>query len=491
MAPVLDDKAPAPIPDLGVSLDNAAFVSYGISGLQRFGAVSRVYDEFLRELQGPQGMKNLREMKDNSAVAGAILFAAEHLLRRVTTNVESADASSQAKEVAEFCRSALFDDLDMSWPEQLSEILTMLPFGWAALEMRFKRRLGIESPPGGNLETRLSPPNVGAGPNYASYGDAGGMGYPTSQWAPSKFTDGRIGFRSLELRAQETLYMWEFDIDSHPIVLQQMAAPDYNIRRIPLAKCLHFRTKANKGNPEGISLLRNGWLDYYYAKNIMVFEGIGIERDLAGYPIIQIEKPDMANGLAVPDIWNKNDAEAVQLLAQLKKMVRSVRRDEQEGMVLPWWAKFELMSTGSRRSFDTNAIISRHDQRIAMSVMADFIMLGHESQGSKALATTKVNLFTSSMSSVMDTICAIITRKAFPLLLKMNAIPQELCPRMTHLDAESVNLADLGAYLGQIAGVPGLEGLFADKGVQTALLEAANLPTSGVGVSSRGGQDEA
>lgn len=487
MPTTLNDE-PRHVPGLG---DDSAFVSYGISGLQRFGAVSRIYDEFLRELQGPQGMKNLREMKDNSAVAGAILFAAEHLLRRVTVNVEAANPTNEAKGVAEFCRSALLDDLDMAWPDQLSEILTMLPFGWAALEMRFKRRLGIEAPRGADdIETRLSPPDVGGGSRYAAYGDAGGMGYPTSNWAPSKFTDGRIGFRSLELRAQETMYMWEFDTDSHPIVLQQMAAPDYNIRRIPLAKCLHFRTKANKGNPEGMSILRNGWLDYYYAKNIMVFEGIGIERDLAGYPVIRIAKPDMANGLAVPDVWNKNDPDAVQLLAQLKKMVRSVRRDEQEGMVLPWWAEFELMSTASRRSFDTNAIISRHDQRIAMAVMADFIMLGHESQGSKALATTKVNLFTSSMSSMMDTICAIITRKGFPLLLKMNAIPQELCPRMTHLDAESVNLADLGEFLGRISAVPELATLFADPNVQTALLEAANLPTSGVKATSMGGLDQ-
>jgi len=434
----------------------------GLSGLTRYGAVSRVYEEFLKELQGPQGMKNFREMYDNDPIVGAVMYAALHLCRKVTFKFRPADDSNKAKEVADFVGGAIFDDMTQTWPDTLSEILTMLPFGWALLEFRMKRRLGM-----GKVDLR--PPAISD-----VYNGVGGLGYEVPNFAPSRFDDGKIGFRDWSLRSQETLFQWEFDEDSNAVVMQQMASPDYRIRRIPLAKALLFRTQVSKNNPEGRSILRNAWTSYYFKKNLQVFEGIGIERDLAGYPVIQMEKPDIANGLAVPDIWNTQDAKMVAMLAAIQKMVRSVRRDEQEGMVLPWWAKFSLVGTGSKRNFDTNSIIGRYDQRISMSMMADFIMLGHEAVGSKALAATKISLFTSALSSFLDTAAAIISRKAVPLLLQFNGYPQELCPVMEHGNVESVNLQELGDFIQKVAGT-GFNPL-ASPEAQKAIMDIAKLP---------------
>lgn len=487
--PLPPPKQEPPLPPIEgtptITPDNPLYAAYGISGLTRYGGISRVYEEFLRELQGPAGMKNFREMRDNCAVAGGIFYAAEHLLRRTTMRVEPANPSIEAKAVAEFVRSAIFEDMDLTWPDQLSEILTMFTFGHALLEMRLKRRLGPEPPSGmAAIGTRFSPP-----PQDDADG-RGGVGYPSSTWAPSKFQDGLIGFRSWELRSQETLYMWEFDEDSHPIVMQQQAPPDYRLRRIPVAKSLLFRTRATKGNPEGVSLLRNGWLDYYFAKNITIFEGVGIERELAGYPVIQMAKPDMQNGAMPPDIWNQKDPDAVILLAQLKKMVRSVRRDEQEGMVLPWWAEFKLVSTGGRRSLDTNAIVQRHDLRIAMSMVSDFVMLGHESVGSKALAQTKVSIFTAAQSSFLDTICGIINRGAIPMLLRVNGIPHELTPLLTHADVENMDISALGDFIGRVSGKHA--NLFMGENARRAILQAIHFPTGDIpGPDTRGGLDQA
>jgi hypothetical protein len=440
------------------------FDVYGISGLTRFGAVSRVYEEYLRELQGPQGMKNYREMMDNCPIVGAILFAANHLCRKVSFKFKPANASNEARFVADFMGGAIFDDLESAWPDTLSEVLTMLPFGWSLLEFRLKRRVGMG-------EFAMRPPELGTA-------TPGGIGYPVSDFSPSRFEDGLIGFRSWALRSQETLFMWEFDEDSNAVVMQQMAPPDYKVRRVPLDKAFLFRTQVSKNNPEGRSILRNAWTSYYMKKNLQVFEGIGIERDLAGYPLIQMMQPDLQKGLAVPDIWNPNDPQMVALLSQLKKIVRSVRRDEQEGIVMPWWAEFKLVSTSSRRSFDTNSIIGRYDQRIAMSVMADFIMLGHEAVGSKALAATKISLFTSALSSFLDTIKAIVDRRASPMLLRFNGVPQELAPSLDHGDVESINIQELGEFISKIAGT-GFNPL-AGVEAQKAVMEAARLPTTDI-----------
>jgi hypothetical protein len=455
--------------------DLSAFNMQGITGIQRYGAISKVYEEFLRELQGPQGMKSLREMADNDPISGAILFAANHLCRKVKFRFRPPVQSAEAQAIADFVGGAIFDDLESTWPDTLSEILTMLPFGWALMEFDMKRRLGMSE----------SDPNIVPGERSASTSfevppvSQVLQGNLNQSFVPSKFNDGMIGFRSWSLRAQETLHMWEFDDRSNAIVMEQIAPPDYRLRRIPLTKAFLFRTTVSKNNPEGRSILRNAWTSYYFKKNLQVFEGIGIERDLAGYPVIQTLPPDMQKGMMPPDVWNEKDQKSVQLLATLQKIVRSVRRDEQEGLVLPWWAEFKLMSTGSKRSFDTNAIISRYDQRISMSVMADFIMLGHEAVGSKALAATKISLFTSGLSAFLDNVCAIITRRAVPILMRFNGMPQELAPIMEHGDVESVNLEELGNFIAKIAGT-GFNPL-ADPNTQRVVMELARLPTTGVG----------
>ncbi len=441
-----------------------AYAMYGISGLARYGAISRVYEEFLKELQGPQGMKNYREMNDNCPIVGAIMFAAQHLCRKVSFTFKPKDDSQQARMIADFMGGAIFDDMESAWPDTLSEILTMLPFGWAFMEFQLKRRLGMGDPD-------FTPPPSGTQA-------IGSVGYKTPSFAPSRFSDGRIGYRAWSLRSQETLFMWEFDENSNAVVMQQMAPPDFRIRRIPMEKGFLFRTQVAKNNPEGRSALRNAWTSYYFKKNLQVFEGIGIERDLAGYPVIQMQPPDLQKGMMPPDIWNPNDASMVAMMSYLKKMVRSVRRDEQEGMIMPWWAEFKLMSTGSRRSFDTNSIIGRYDQRIAMSMMADFIMLGHEAVGSKALAATKISLFTSALSSFLDTVKAIIDRRAVPLLMEANGFPMELCPTMEHGDVESINIQELGDFIAKLAGT-GFNPL-AGFDARKAVMAAARLPTSDI-----------
>lgn len=163
-----------------------------------------------------------------------------------------------------------------------------------------------------------------------------------------------------------------------------MPPPDFGLLTIPMSKALLFRTKVRKDNPEGRSILRNAYRSWHFKRRIQEIEGIGIERDLAGLPVIYTPE-DM-------DIWNSEDETISRIRAELENMVRGVRRDEREGLVLPGGFKMELLSTGGSRQFDTNAIIDRYDTRIAMTVLADFIFLGHQQNGSWALSSDKTEL---------------------------------------------------------------------------------------------------
>jgi hypothetical protein len=449
----------------------APFTDLGISGIPRYGSVSRVYDEFLRQLQGPQGMKLYREAIDNCPIVGAFLFALQHLSKNVTFRVDpAADPTVDrrlAAQVAERVAGALFDDLDVPWPDQLSEILSMVPYGWALCELTYKRCLGPTPP---QQTSPFLPPPVLPGP--------WGQGADAEPFTPSKFTDGWISWKSWGLRAQDTLHMWEWNADSKATVMQQMAPPDYRVRRIPLSKALLFRAQINKANPEGRSVIRNAIPSYLYRKNIQNIEAIGIERDLAGYPVFQVKEPDQAKGLMPPDVWNTKDPQMLLLRGQIEGMARKIKNDEQAGLFLPYWLQFTLASTNGRRNFDTNAIIARYDQRIAMVMLADFILLGHDAVGSKALASTKSSLFTTALNSFLESACAVVNRFAIPQLLALNGVPPALAPTLQHGDAENVPIEAIGNYIGQLAkaGMP----LFPNADLEEALLDAAKLPTSGV-----------
>lgn len=383
----------------------------GKSGLRQWGGY--VYEEFLKDLYGIYGVRTYKEMSENDPVVGAVLFAIEMLLRQATWSVTPASASSQDKEAAEFLESCLHD-MSHTWQDTISEILTMLQYGWSYHEIVYKRRLGASNDPTRN----------------------------------SKYNDGRIGWRKLPIRSQDTLLRWEFDENSGLQAMIQSSPPDYQTNIIPIEKALLFRTRANKGNPEGRSILRTAYRSWHFKKRIEIIEGIGVERDLAGLPMI---KPSEDNDV---DIFNAEDPEMVQLRNQLQYIVRNIRRDEMEGVVMPRGWELELLTSGGRRQMDVNAIINRYDHRIAMSVLADFILLGSEQVGSFALAVSKSDIFMQALNTYLDMICEVFNRYAIPRLFALNpGLPQDDLPKLAHGKVDAPNLEEIGNYIKNLTGV--------------------------------------
>lgn len=407
------------------------FGEAGQTGLRR--SAGFVQEEFLAELRGRRGMQIYREMRDNDPVIGAFLFAIGMMIRQVEWKVEPGGDQPEDKAVADFVKGALFQDMSASWQATLTEILSMMPYGWSWLELVYKLRTG--EPSGGAA-------------------------------ASSRFTDGRVGWRKWAVRAQESLFRWGFDAQGGVQYLEQQPPPTYRVFTIPIDKSLLFRTTTERGNPEGRSILRNAYRSWYFKRRMEEIEAIGVERDLAGMPTLTTPQ-----GL---DIWNPADANAVRLKAAAEKLVRSVRRDEQEGVLIPFGWDFKLLSTGGRRNFDTSAIITRYDVRILLTVMADFLLLGHETSGSWALSKDKTDLFSYALSAICDEITTVINRHAIPRLVALNGWALENPPTVVHAEIKAPDLAGVADYVLKLAqaGVS----LFPDGGLETALLQLANLP---------------
>jgi len=391
-------------------------VEVGQSGLNRMG--SWVSEEWLKDLHGINGIKRYKEMRDNDPIVGAFLFAIEMLIRQAPWNVEAGGETDADKDAAQFLKECLLEDMEMTWHEVLTDCLTMLTFGWAYHEIVFKKRLGD-------------------------------TGEPTTQ---SKFNDGRIGFRKIALRAQETFFRWEFAPNNDILGMWQIAPPDYKLRFIPYSKAILFRTRSPKNNPEGVSLLRTAYRSYYYKKRIEEIEAIGIERDLAGLPVVKVPA----------QILDPNATPEQRLtLVALQKMVTQVRRDEAEGLVFPsdvnpdgskTGYSFELLSSSSKRQFDTSKIIERYEKRISMTVLADFLFLGQSGIGSMALSTDKTQLFSAAIGSILDTICETLNNKAVPMLFKLNSFTGlTKLPKLIHEDIDSIDINLLGQFLNNIS----------------------------------------
>lgn len=409
----------------------------GTTGLNRFGGY--VYEEFLRELRGKRAVEVYREMSNNDATIGAMLFAIKMLMRQAEWPIEPFSDAPEDVANAEFLESCL-EDMDQPWTDTLGEILSMLPYGWCWNEIVYKTRQGP----------------LQLDPNFHS-----------------KFNDGRTGWRKLPIRAQDSLWMWDFAPSGDIKGMFQVAPPDYMIRYLPWEKSLLFRPEATKGNPEGRSVLRNAYRSWYMKKHVENIEAIGIERDLAGLPIAWVP-PDMLEPDAPP--------ERLAILDAVRRIVTNIKRDEQEGLVFPLLYDdngnkaydLTLLSTGSRRQFDTTAIIGRWDQRILMTVLADFILLGHTKVGTFSLSSSKTELFASAIGAWMDAIAEVMNRQAIPRLFAFNGLPLDRLPRLTHGDIESADLGELGTFIQTLASA-GAQ-IFPNPELENHLLKQAGLP---------------
>ena len=383
----------------------------GRVGQRRWGGI--FYEEFLPELRGRRGVEAFREMSENDDIVGAILFSIEMLVKQADWNVEAGGDSAKDKEAAEFVRGCM-DDMQDTWIDTVSEILSFLTYGWSLHEIVYKRRCGRTRDP----RTR------------------------------SKFTDGLIGWQKLPIRAQETLYQWEYDDNDNLIGMTQQPPPSFELLTIPMEKALLFRTKSRKDNPEGRSILRNAYRSWYFKRRIQEIGCLRIERDLAGMPVI--------TGAPNVDIWDRKDPENAERYAALKALVQGIRRDESEGVVLNNEYKLELMTSGGARQFDTNAIINRYDSRMAMTVLADFILLGHQKVGSFALSSDKTELFAMAIGAYLDIICEEFNNKAIPALIDINGDHFKGItdyPKLTHGDIEDPNLAEVSTFIKDMTGI--------------------------------------
>jgi hypothetical protein len=353
------------------------------------------------------------------------------------------DAEAEAN--AEFVESC-FHDMDQTWEDILSQIMTFPQYGWSWHETIYKMRRGPQ-PDGKKL-------------------------------ASSKHDDGKIGWRDIAGRAQETRFRWDWDTERQKLRgMYQLIPGEAGTRYMPLAKCLLFRTQADKGNPEGRSCLRNAYRPWYFKSRIEDIEAIGIERDLAGLPVVWVPLRLLAADASM---------EEKAALHEFKNLVTNIKRNEQEGVIMPLVLDesgnklydLQLLNSGGQREFDTDKIIMRYNLAIMMSMLADFLSLGHDKVGTQALGSSKIDLFTSALEAWVDMIADQFNSHAIPRLLRINGMNEAKSPKLTFRQIAATDLAALSQFILALsqAGMP----MFPDEALEEQMRNLANMPPKSV-----------
>jgi len=412
------------------------FSELGRTGLKH--ASGFIDEEFMRALRGSSGVKVYKEMRDNDPIIGAVLMALTNLVRQADWRIEPYDDSEKEQEKADLVDSCLHD-MYVPWEDHISEALSMVVFGWSLFEIVLKKRKGF---PG------------------------------------SLHSDGKIGLAKMAPRGQDTLTRWVFDDKGEAVAMVQQPAPDYIERTIPMRKSVLYRTAVWKDNPEGRSLLRNAYRPWFYKKRIEEVEGISIERELNGIPFAKVP-PQILRADADDDEKATLDA--------IRTMVKNVRTDQQAGIIIPALYdengnslfEFSLLTTTGRRAVDTDKIIMRYNRTIALSMLADFVVIGHDNVGSFAMASSKTKVFGVAIGSYMDSIADQFNRVVIPKLMEVNGYDLNKLPRLEHGDIETIDLGELAQYINALSGA-GLD--LTGEQIRAHLAGQAGMPKDDIDV---------
>lgn len=422
----------------------------GTLGLVTSGG--RILQEPRRNLRFPESMNTFQLMQRDPSIASSLNII-KMFVRRVKWSFKAPHGKENdpiLKERVEFF-NGMMDDMDVSWNEFVTSVMSMCIYGFSVHEKVYKKRTGKNG-------------------KYTS-----------------KYNDGLIGWAKLPIRAQPTLDKWYFDDDFSQVtgvrqnlyrlnrdlgLLKQKPDQD-GYRRLPRSKFLLFKYDENSGSPEGRSPLLNAYVAWKYKVQIEEYEAVGVSRDLVGMPKIGLP----------PDYLDQNaDPEKKAFVEYCKRLINDMIANDRAGIIFPRFIdpetktdvfEFGLVSRQGAKAYDTEAIIERYSKQIMQAFMADVIAMGNSKYGSFSLADSKTSLLAMSVEVLLKQIQDVINRDLVPQTYTLNQWDDVDQVQICFDDIETPDLEVISKFIQQVVAVGAME---VDKASSDYLRKLIGLP---------------
>jgi hypothetical protein len=403
---------------LAADPDNAvprvALGEFGYSGLRVYA--KQILEERQKLFQWPNILKVVDELANDPTISTAF-----NVYTMMANGVEwcvepPEDADETEKARAEFVESCM-NDMEGSWKEFITEVITYLRYGFQITEKVYRRRLKKNG---------------------------------------SKFNDGKIGLRKLSPRSQDTIYRWYYSDDGRdlqaigqslwnleqPQRYQQLTNED-GVLRIDRNKILIFSADSTKGNPQGRSLLKAVFLPYKQMSLLKDQLMLGISKDLQGIPCIGVPP-----ALLDPQATDEKKAAAQQFIDMANNLVKGT----QSGIVYPLMndenghptIDIKLLEAKYGKSFDIPKVIEALQTDILTALSVDVVKLGSAGQGSYSLASSKENLLAMAVEYRLKEIRSVLNSDLMRSLYELNGWDTDRMATFEFKDIVSVDWDELG-----------------------------------------------
>lgn len=366
----------------------------------------RVKEDTILPLRGPKKIKLLEEMVKFDPTIGAFNNMYQSTASSVEWQVKPKDDSDEAKKIADFINSCLFEDLNHPFQDLITNALTAPLYGFSLIEPVYKVRNGFHN----------------------------------DKDKSSKFDDGLIGLSKLSSRYQGSIIRWIYDETGRKISSVVQKNPNtFEWIEIPYNKLLHFRHRSFNNNPEGTSLYLNCVTPYLKKKKTSLNEDIRYERGFDGLLDIQAPAPLL-------DPTTKNPA-YLQTQQWIKDTAQNIRSGTDVAIAHPEYIKVSIISSGDGNIPDADKIIEREDRNIAVALLSDFFLISQKSGASSSLSQSKIKIFTKLVKEMLDEIQQVINFKLIPSLLEKNLMNAQLTPTIEYSEIGDLDLTNLMLFV--------------------------------------------
>ena len=240
--------------------------------------------------------------------------------------------------------------------------------------------------------------------------------------------------------------------------------------KIPKRKLVLFCLVSDSRYPYGISLLRWVYKPYFFKIAIEASEANAVDRDLAGLPTLTA--PEGFNFAAADPNYPGYDPSIKDTVDWAVKVVTSIRKDNQQGVVLPaGWSLQLLRAEGSSSKSNTDEMIRRYNTEMCIGLLEAFMTgaLGVAARGTQGDLYLQTLL--SACNGVAQTFADVFNEQVIPYICAYNGAAVECWVEPE--PATNYNLKDLASYVARLVAQGVIE---PTKELENGLLRIADLP---------------